>query len=249
MRLLFLHGLPGTGRQWADVAAAFPAFQVLTPTFDGFENAGPQASFPSTEEHARNIVEWCAGSEDDTILVAWSFACHPLLFAMARFGFAPARAILIEPSGDSYLKPVDREAFERDAAAAFEKLFLFHETADDETLARLSFEATGSETAWTTLPATRRSPFVRSAAALRRAFRSAATPSRIDADELARIGTPIDILVGSDTRTMFSIAARALAQTLPNAHLHVVAGADHLWPVTAQNELAAFLQHLIEEDA
>lgn len=246
--LLVLHGLPGQGSQWASLRRALPSYNVITPTFRGFEHTAASDGFPSTQGHARQIVEWCGEDAANSIVVAWSFACHPLLFAMAFLDFCPGRAILIEPSADTYLNRREKDAFGADAAAAFGPLLARLHDVDDEGLAQMSFEATGSATDWRDLTAARRRPFIDGAAALRCAFVSGAIPARINARDLATVNVPIDVIVGEDTRQMFSLAGRELARILPTVQLRIIKGANHLWPITRPRELADLI-HRIDTSA
>lgn len=238
---LLLHGLPGGGDQWKSVADELGDCRVITPTFAGFEEKYSGDAFPTTSEHAQQIVEWCDGNASEITIVAWSFSCHPLLFAMTELGLRPARAVLIEPSSDIVLRDTELARFRDDAVSAFCPLFSRLATADDLQLAQGSFAATGKPQDWELLNDAQRQPFIRTAGALRRAAASEATPAPLDPEAVASIGVPVDILLGSNSRTMFSLAARRLNELMRCARLHLIPDANHLWPATHPSALARWL--------
>ena len=243
---LILHGLPGHGNQWRDVVEALAPHRVLTPTFVGFEWETEWRGFPSTPDHARQILEWVEAEDaDDLVCVAWSFGCHPLLAALSE-GLACRSAVLIEPSSDSYLDGADRRLFQQDASLAFANLFAEISSADDERLAELAFEVNGSASVWDDLHDDRREPSISSASAMRRAFLSGAQPMEIPRPLLQRITTPTHVMIGTESRNMFKVAASQLAKLLPAAELHIEQGRDHLWPVTQPELLASDLRKITD---
>lgn len=239
--ILLLHGMPGRGDQWREVGAALAPHRIIGPTLEGFDRDWAGAGFPSTERHAQQIAELIADEDpQDLICVAWSFSCHPLLLALCN-GLACRQVILFEPSGESYLRPSEREAFERDASAAFGAIAAEIDTADDRRLAQLAFAATGSVEAWDALNEATRAPFIDNADAMRRVVKSGAVPAELREEHLNVVQTPVLVVSGERSRTMFKLASTRLAAILPMARHVSVREADHLWPITRPSWFAAFI--------
>ena len=239
--IILLHGMPGQGDQWDEVSKALAPNPVIAPTLEGFSDDWAEEGFPSTWHHARQIRDLVKGkAPDDLVCVAWSFGCHPLLLALSE-GLACRQAILFDPSSDTYLEPRERKAFQQDAGAAFGPLFAELGCVDNRRLAELSFAATGSISAWNALDETRRTPFVRGAAALRRAFGSGASPDVLTKEDFARVKTPILVASGENSRAMFKLAADRLNAILPDARRISIKGADHLWPVSRPTAFASLI--------
>lgn len=245
--IMLLHGLPGTGEQWREVAEALAPHRVLAPTLDGFGDDWGDRDFPSTTAHARQIIE-IAALEDPQELVcaAWSFSCHPLLFALSK-GLQCRQAILFDPSSDTYLQPAEREFFQQDALAAFGPLFGEMGEADDRRLAQLSFAATGAPDTWDNLDEWRREPFIDSAVALRRVFASDASPEILTEEMLAVVTSPVLVASGSKSRKMFRLAATRLTSLIPGARSIFIKDADHLWPVSCPKSFASLIARVIEK--
>ena len=240
--IILLHGLPGTGEQWREVAKALAPHRVLTPTFDGFGDGWGYRDFPHSSHHARQIIE-LASLEDrqELVCAAWSFGCHPLLLALSQ-GLECQQAILFDPSSDTYLQPADKQLFQDDAIAAFGPLFAEMAEADDRRLAPLSFAATGSPETWNDLDEVRREPFIGSVVALRRAFAGDASPEILTEEMLASISSPVLVASGSKSRQMFRLAASRLSSLIPGARSVSVEDADHLWPVSSPDSFASFIK-------
>lgn len=245
--IMLLHGLPGTGEQWREVAEALAPHRVLAPTFDGFGDDWGNRDFPPTSHHARQIVELAALDDpQELVCAAWSFSCHPLLLALSQ-GLECRHAILFDPSSDTYLQPADRKLFQQDAMAAFGPLFAEMVKADDRRLAQLSFAATGSREAWDDLDELQREPFIDSAVALRRVFAGDASPEILTEEMLAGVTSPVPLASGSKSRRMFRLAASRLTSLIPSARSISVKDADHLWPVSCPKFFAYLIEGAIEK--
>ena len=243
--IMLLHGLPGTGEQWREVADALAPHRVLAPTFDGFGDDWGDRDFPSTAHHARQIIELVSLEDpQELVCAAWSFSCHPLLLALSQ-GLECRQAILFDPSSDTYLQPADKQLFQHDAIAAFGPLFAEMGEADDRRLAQLSFAATGSPEAWDDLDELQREPFIGSVVALRRAFAGDASPEILTEEMLASISSPVLVASGSKSRQMFRLAASRLSSLIPGARSVSVEDADHLWPVSSPVSFASFINREI----
>jgi pimeloyl-ACP methyl ester carboxylesterase len=243
---MLLHGLPGCGEQWHEVASML-AQVCLCPTFAGFEDGAGTALFPQTADHASQILEWAAGRTDDLAVIAWSFACHPLLYAMTRLDFAPAMALFYEPGSDSYVTGDDLAAFAATSGEVFGPVFATLEDASDEALVRTLFAATGEPTSFDQLSQDMQNVFVRKAASMRLAFSGPDGPAHITAQEI-RKSSPgnYHVLYGDRTRPMFRIAAERLASHLPGAKLTCIQDADHMMPITQPERFADLLCSAIE---
>lgn len=243
--ILLLHGLPGRGDQWERVGKALAPHRILAPTLDGFGDGWGEKAFPRTSHHAQQIIDFVAAVDaSDLVSVAWSFSCHPLLLALSQ-GLFCRKAILFDPSSDTYLEATDRECFREDSIAAFGPLFAEIGEAEDRRLAQLSFTATGSLDAWVDLDETQRELFIGSAAALRSALMGDASPEALTLKALARINSPVLVASGENSRKMFKLAASRLGSILPCARSIAVQDADHLWPISSPEAFAILIKEEI----
>lgn len=243
---MLLHGLPGHGDQWNKVARHLTGCTVTMPTFAGFETGHETVAFPSTEIHAGQIVDWAARvPADDLTIVAWSFACHPLLFALTEMGLHARRVVFVEPSSDTYLDGDRKQRFLRSAEEVFTPVFTSMAQGAPFDLVEAVFRATGDEHSWTALGEDQKALFRQSEGALRCAFTSGASPTAFAKERLA--GTEVgdvDIVVTTQTRDMFRAAAEGLGELLPQARVHTIEGANHMWPILQPAAFAEFLQAL-----
>lgn len=231
---MLLHGLPGQGRQWDRHRAVLGDRTVLCPTFAGFAPDEPAAPFPGTETHARQIVDWAAGTPPgDLVVVAWSFACHPLLYAMAHLAFRPTCAVLYDPGSDSYLADDQKAAHGASAGAVFGALFGGLASSSDAELVEMLFAATGDAGTLARLTADEQAIYRAGGPTVRAAFTTGTGPAPLAADNLSRItGTRLVVASGARSPAVFGLPARRVARLVPAATFHEIADADHMWPIT-----------------
>ena len=243
---MLLHGLPGHGDQWDEVTLNLSGSTVITPTFAGFETDRETGAFPSTEIHARQIAEWAAAiPAEELTIVSWSFACHPLLYALTEMGLRARRFVFVEPSSDTFLDGNRKQRFLRSAEEVFAPVFTGMAQGTPFDLVEAVFRATGDEHSWTALGEDQKALFRQGEAALRSAFTSGAGPTAFAKERLGSSNAAdLHILVTSQTRDMFRAAAEGLAEIHPQACLHTVDGANHMWPILQPRAFAEFLQAL-----
>jgi 2-succinyl-6-hydroxy-2,4-cyclohexadiene-1-carboxylate synthase len=218
--LILLHGFTQTGRSWQPVLHALAArYRAVAPDLPGHGEfaARRPASFAACDAYIRAL----AG--DRFTLAGYSMGGRVALHAALSLGERVERLVLVGAS------PGLADAAERTARAA-------DEAALADRIEAIGLEAFVRE--WSAQPLFAGMPRGIADAAMADRMRNSATglaaalrglgtgvmPSLWD--RLAELAVPVELVVGERDEKFRAIAERMEA-TLPDARLHVVAGAGH----------------------
>jgi pimeloyl-ACP methyl ester carboxylesterase len=107
---------------------------------------------------------------------------------------------------------------------------------DDDAGCERFVDYWGGAGAWTRLPMLRRDALALRLPKVALDFQATLNdPTRLD--DLRTLGVPTLLVQGEHTRAPTRQICRRLAETLPDARLKVVAGADHMLPITHRDEV------------
>ncbi len=243
--LFLLHGAPGDGSLWEPVVTSLQSeVRVVTPTFRSF---GPAAELAAdgfgTAVHSRQLIEWLETADAKPAAVAaWSYSCHVALAALLERPDLVARALLYEPGLSTYLESAeDFRVFGEDAQAAFAPVAeALHRDGPRKSVEAL-FESSGGSGCFAALPPERRERYLASAGVMPLLMGGGGPPAPISAADLGRIGVPVTVAMGAQTRPLFAVTSRAVARAIPGARLILVDDADHMLPETAPGRFAALI--------
>jgi 2-succinyl-6-hydroxy-2,4-cyclohexadiene-1-carboxylate synthase len=232
--LVLLHGFTQTGRSWRAIGHALAGrYRSATPDLPGHGNFARRrpASFTACDAYLRALTD------GPFTLVGYSMGGRVALHAALSLGERVRRLVLVGAS------PGIADAAERAARAA-----------DDAALAE-RIEAIGIDAfvrEWGTQPLfagiprgvaefidddRRRNTAPGLAAALRGLGTGVMPPLW---DRLGELAMPVDLVVGERDEKFSAIAAR-MAERLPDARVHTVAGAGHVAHLEVPDALVELL--------
>ncbi|WP_322890759.1 MULTISPECIES: alpha/beta hydrolase [unclassified Yoonia] len=214
---------------------------------------GGQATLFDLPGHGRS-PDWDGSRDYQAQAVAWAAACcdEPAHLVGHSFGATVAlrlaverpdlvnRLTLIEPVYFAAARSTPEHA---DHAAGF-RPFLDAMAQDDHSDAARHFNALWGAQPWDRLPP-RTQGYLMDRIHLVTASSSAIEddPAGItSAQVLAKVAIPVTLIRGADSPPVIGAIHAALAQRVPDATDHVVAGAGHMLPLTHTAEVAALIR-------
>lgn len=254
MPLLLIHGAPGDARLWTPVIDALPAAgdaRAITLSYFGTARWPDDGGNFGTVRHKHDIVGYVeAAMETPVDLVAWSFGCHPALLAAIERPDLFRSLVLYEPSLDSYVDdPAAKAAFAEDCMAAFPPVMAAMSEGDDQRALEIIVDNAGGPGCLAGMSEERRRFYLDSVRTLSLITGGGQPPTQITSAQAAGLQVPVTIACGADTRPMFSIPSRGLADAIPHARFALVPGAGHMLPETDPVRFAALLHQWLEDMA
>lgn len=229
--VVFVHGAPDTSRSFTPVVAGLTDIRTVVYDRRGWGrsvDASPPAT--SIDEHVDDLLN-VIGGEPATI-VAHSFGCCVAMRASVR------RPDLVRSLG-LWEPPMPWAEWWPERAR--EVVAAIVDDPDPEAVGERLVRRVLGDDAWDRLPADAR----RRRRAEGRAFVEEAREQLIPQFDLAEIGVPCVVAVGSDTWAHMVDATRRIAVAL-GADLITVAGAGHFGHVTHPEEFAALARLAVE---
>lgn len=244
-RLLFVHGAASDARVWAPVLAALPPAwraEAVTLSHFGPPDARCCAEPFSTALHAADVARHASGMGGMVHVIGWSYAVHVVLEALVTVPGLWRSAFLYEPGLGQYIADdAAREAYGRDAGSLYGAIGA--KLANDGAAAAVR-QLIGP--GFAQLPADLQAMHLANAHTMPLLMGGGAPPTKLAREELAAIGVPCRVAVGSCTRPAFALPSRALADLLPGHDLLEVAGADHFLPQSEPDRFAALVGDWVE---
>ncbi len=187
----------------------------------------------SMSTHADDLAEFVASLRVGPVtIVGWSYGGGVALAMAARNQTLVKRMFLYEPSLATFVTaPDDAKLALDDRLAMMGAAKPLAAAGDLAGALRLFMDGVNDEVgAFDRLPPDVRALMIENARMLPLLFAGPPPPAITDA-HLRELAVPITIALGQESRAAYQIAARTAARLLPKAHLSVVDGARHLWPV------------------
>ena len=233
--LILLHGFTQTGRSWQPVLHALAArYRAVAPDLPGhgdFAERRP-ASFAACDAYLRAL----AG--DRIVLAGYSMGGRIALHAALALGERVGRLVLIGAS-PGLADPAERAARAAEDAALADRIEAIGlEPFVREWSAQPLFDGVPRGIAEAADADRMRNTAAGLAAALR-GLGTGVMPSLWD--RLGELALPVELVVGERDEKFRAIAARMEA-ALPDARLHVVAGAGHAVQLEAPDVVADLLR-------
>ena len=202
---------------------------------------GRSPDWDGAQDYQAQAVAWAAACCDGPAhLIGHSFgATVALRLALDRPDLV-TRLTLIEPV---YFAAARGTPAHADHAAGF-RPFLDAMAADDHSRAAATFNALWGALPWDRLPP-RTQSYLMDRIHLVRASASAIEDDRDGITTtacLAQVTVPVTLIRGADSPPVIAAIHAALADRLPDAVDHVVAGAGHMLPLTHIAEVAALIR-------
>jgi pimeloyl-ACP methyl ester carboxylesterase len=236
--VLLLHGSASSSAMWTAVIEALkPRFRLIAPDLIGYGRTDPWPNgHDFTIDDELRLIEPLIHAPAH--VVAHSYG-GVIALAMARAGRVPIRSLtLIEPVAFYVL----RDAGESEAwaeAEGFGKDYLAHAASgDSEAVIRHFVDYWSSAGNWVGMDEASRAQLRRSVGKLALDFQAVFADPGPDA---FAIKLPVRLIAGDRSPLPVRRIAAVLATRLPSATLQVVAGANHLLPVTHHRVLSNLL--------
>jgi 2-succinyl-6-hydroxy-2,4-cyclohexadiene-1-carboxylate synthase len=232
--LVLLHGFTQTGRSWRAIGHALAGrYRSAAPDLPGhgdFAGRRP-ASFPACDAYLRALTD------GPFTLVGYSMGGRVALHAALSLGARVRRLVLIGAS-PGIADPAERAARAADDAALADRIEAIGIDAFvREWGAQPLFDGIPRGVAELIDADRRRNTAAGLAAALRGLGTGVMPPLW---DRLGELAMPIDLVVGERDEKFGAIAAR-MAERLPEARVHTVAGAGHVAHLEAPDALVELL--------
>lgn len=232
--LVLLHGFTQTGRSWEPVRRALGGrYRAVAPDLPGHGSAAERrpASFDATDAYVRAL------GGDSFVLAGYSMGGRVALHAALRLGPRLRRLVLVGAS-PGLADPAERaERRARDEALAGHIMATGVDAFAREWAAQPLFAGIPRGIAAQAHADRLRNRPEGLAAALRGLGTGAMPPLW---DRLAELAMPVALVAG-ERDAKFRGIAEQMAEALPDATLHVVAGAGHAVHLEAPGELARLL--------
>ncbi|MEQ9452394.1 MAG: alpha/beta hydrolase [Pseudomonadales bacterium] len=241
--LLYLHGSPGG----YDHAIIRKGYQVLTPSRPGYLNTPISVgASPQEQAHAyKGLMEFL---EIKSAVVTGASGGGPSAIAFAAmYPKQTELLILIEAVSDSMPLPAMPSLMESDfsfwlvmgtlerilGVEGMAKRFIPDEANSNRVITNPAKLSQFSKTIWSVWPYSKRRQGWEND---RDYFLELDLPAE-------RISAPTLIVHGSGDASVSSELSQRLAEVIPDAHLELIEGADHMMPFTHEEELADVVEH------
>ena len=252
-QLLMVHGAPGDARTWTPVIDALGHRDARAITLSFFASAGPVPGGEAfgTDRHANDLVAYIEEAMDAPVdLVAWSYGVHPALLAAKRRPELFRRMFLYEPGLPTYVADEEaRLAFDLDAPLAFGPIAMAMQQSGAEAAIEALMDSSGGEGFFASLPVERQRIYRDSAGMMPLLMGGGQPPADITPEDIADIELAITVAVGEQTRPVFAIPSRALADGLPHGILQTVPQAGHMLPEAEPGRFAGLLREWLDRDS
>lgn len=233
--LLFVHGALGDARTWGPVLDALPWHvdaRAITLSYFGTAPWSGEGSDFGTQRHARDMEQFIDATMDaPVVIVAWSYSCHPALELAKRRPDLVAALVLYEPGFASFVEDEElRAEFSADAALCFGPVGEALAKDGERAAAHALFDQVGHRGFIAEMEEDRRRIALDNARMMPLLMGGGAPPLKLSADDVRGLSVPVIAAMGADTRPVFAIPTRALAELAPQGRLEVVDDAGHLLP-------------------
>lgn len=245
-KLLFVHGAAADARLWDPVIAALPDAchaEAITLTYFGEAPWPDDGARFGPRLHAQDIARHADAMGGAVHVVCWSYSVHVGLQALIAAPELFASALFYEAALGQYLTDeAEIAAYGKDAGQFY--------GAVGAALAEHGAEAAARQLVgdgFAELAPERQAIYLRNARMMPLLMGGGEAPPKIGPEALARIETPVRVVMGTETRPAFSLPSRALSDALPHGSLETVAGAEHFLPETDPQGFAAIVAAWIAE--
>jgi pimeloyl-ACP methyl ester carboxylesterase len=239
--VLLLHGSASSAMMWtAAIEALKSRFRLIAPDLIGYGRTDPWPNgHDFTIDDELRLIEPLIHAPAH--VVAHSYG-GVIALAMARAGRVAIRSLtLIEPVAFYVLRTTDPQAWAE--AEAFGDGYAARAAAgDSEAVLRYFVDYWSSPGTWDAMDEGSRAQLRRSAGKLALDFQAVFADPGADA---FHIRVPVRLLAGDKSPLPVRRIAAVLSERLPSATLQVVAGANHLLPVTHHRMLSNLLRETL----
>jgi pimeloyl-ACP methyl ester carboxylesterase len=247
--VVLLHAGGSSGKQWRKAAACLEdAYRLIAPDFMGFGESDnwPGSSGPSHDDQARLVASLVAQECRKPVhVVGHSFGgAVAVRFALAN-PEALRRLVLIEP----VLTPLLNLAGRQDVFAEYERLargFIENSRADREEVAWCNFiDYRNGAGSWAGLSETARTRFRAGTKQTADTFESnLVDPTSLE--DCRIVASPTLVLCGENTTEPDRVVTEILQRELPDSAYQILAGAEHMSPLTHPEAVAAAIRSHLE---
>ncbi len=242
--VVFVHGIISDYRIWdAHRPNIAQRYRVIAPTqrYFGVSAWPDDGRNFSMQGHANDLAAFISALRLGPVpIVGRSYGGAVTLAMAAQHPKLVERLFLYEPS---------LATFVTDPAAANDRLHMMraakaatHGGDIDRAVQLLMDGANDRDGDFQRLPDRVRAVMLESVRTLPLLFAAPPAPS-ITCEDLGRLGIPVSIAVGEDTRAFYRITAEATHRCIPGSRLIKVPNARHLWPI---QDPAAFSQLVLD---
>jgi len=243
--LILLHGSPGSGRAWRNVAKHLPAgMRLLTPDLPGYGESDP---LPGETPQGTDAIAAAAGEliehcDEPVWLCGHSYGGNVALHAALQCPRRVRGLALVEPVFLRALDLAGKQAEFLEAEAFFTTYLVRVGLAEPDAIGLMIDFWTGAG-AYAGLPARQRY-FLNEAAVKNAEDVRASFSETITAAQLKALDLPVSISIGSASPPLARMIADALVGLLPRADLHAIPDATHAMLDTHPKEVAMFLDRV-----
>lgn len=230
--VLFVHGGISDYRLWdTHRPAVTPRYRLIAPTqrYFGSSPWHDDGRRFSIQTHADDLAAFIGALRLDPVaVVGWSYGGAVSLAMTAQHPHLVQRLFLYEPSlATFFIDPAADEDRLGMVGAAREAM-----TAGDidEAVRRLTDGVNDRDGEFRRLPPEMQAVMLESARILPLFFAAPPAPP-ITSEDLGRLGMPVGIAVGEDSRVFYRITAAATHRCIPGSRLIEIPKARHLWPI------------------
>jgi lipase len=218
-------------------------FSMVAVDMPGHGRSGPPDASRDYQVQVAQVSGLLIAREGRPVdLIGHSFGATVALRIAREHPELVRRLVLIEPVFFAVLDDADHPEFAREAKADQEFGRLI-EAGDRRGAARFFLSRWGLPGEWDMLPEERKTYLTARIhlVLLGRASIIDRNASRLTLDDMAGITTPTVLINGDKSPAVMGHIVRQLAQTMPNATAHTIAGAGHMVPLSHPAEVARLI--------
>ncbi len=233
---VFVHGFPVSGRIWDEHREAFaPRIRIIAPTLRYFGSlpwVDDGRNF-SIQTHAEDLAVFIGALDLDPVaVVGWSYGGAVALTMAVQHPRLVKRLFLFEPALITIVAdPADRQRAVADRQDMIEAAKTAAEAGDLDRAMQLFIDALNPEDGVFERSPDRVQSLLREGARMLPLFFAGPPPPRITSDDLGKLGLPVTIAVGGDSRAFYKIIAETASRSIPDAELVTVPNARHMLPM------------------
>ncbi len=233
---VFVHGFPVSGRIWDEHRESLaPRIRIIAPTLRYFGSlpwVDDGRNF-SIQTHAADLAAFIGALELDPVaIVGWSYGGAVALTMAVQHPQLVKRLFLFEPTMITIVAdPADRQRAVADRQDMIEAAKSAAETGDLDRAMQLLIDALNPEDGVFERSPDRVRSLLQEGARMLPLFFAGPPPPRVTSEDLGKLGLPVTVGVGGDSRAFYKIIAEAASRCIPDAELVTVPNAQHMMPV------------------